>query len=78
MKQLAYYSNLQNLEPLTLTEIGNAIAQSQPTSPEVSQFALACLQLASINCLDNSNRRASDKQAREIAELAEVEAMANV
>jgi len=72
IKDLYQYSDLNKLEPLLLSEIGNLIAMSYSTNPEVNRFALACLQIASMNCIDNVKHRAADKVIRERIELDQV------
>ena len=72
LKALYQYSDLNKLDPMLLTEKGSSIAMSFPTNPEVNRFAMACLQIASINCIDNVNHRAASKVIRERIEVEQV------
>ena len=72
LKALYQYSDLNKLDPILLTEIGSSIAMSFPTNPEVNRFAMACLQIASINCIDNVKHRAASKVIRERIEVEQV------
>tara|TARA_B100001250_G_scaffold249346_1_gene214330 strand:- start:797 stop:1084 length:288 start_codon:yes stop_codon:yes gene_type:complete len=76
MKDLAYYSNLQNLSSKALSEISAALMVSGSTDEEVSMFAVACLQLAGMPDTTTTIEYRHHRKEVERAEI-EKEIMAN-
>jgi len=77
LKNIAYYSNLQNLSREALSEISAALMVSGSTDEEVSMFAIACLQLAGLPDTTTTIEYRHHRKAVERAEI-EQEVMANV
>ena len=76
MKNIAYYSNLQNLSREALSEISAALMASGSTDEEVSMFAIACLQLAGLPDTTTTIEYREHRKKLERAEI-EQEVMAN-
>ena len=70
MKNIAYYSNLQNLSREALSEISAILMVSGSTDEEVSMFAIACLQLAG---LPDTTTTIEYREHRKKLERAEIE-----
>jgi len=70
IKNIAYYSNLQNLSRKALSEISAALMVSGSTDEEVSMFAIACLQLAG---LPDTTTTIEYREHRKKLERAEIE-----
>ena len=76
MKNIAYYSNLQNLSREALSEISAILMVSGSTDEEVSMFAIACLQLAGLPDTTTTIEYREHRKKLERAEI-EQEVMAN-
>ena len=76
MKNIAYYSNLQNLSREALSKISAALMVSGSTDEEVSMFAIACLQLAGLPDTTTTIEYREHRKKLERAEI-EQEVMAN-
>ena len=70
MKNIAYYSNLQNLSREALSEISAILMVSGSTDEEVSMFAIACVQLAG---LPDTTTTIEYREHRKKLERAEIE-----
>ena len=77
MKNIAYYSNLQNLSREALSEISAALMVSGSTDEEVSMFAIACLQLEGLPDTTTTIEYREHRKKIESSEIAQA-VLANV